>query len=127
MDRIGMIGPGRMGLAMIRHLIKAGFGVTATDINADQLAKAEAEGAKAAASVAAVGAASDFVIVAVGFDLGHAPFAIGLTQIERACSTVGLVPAGLVLEAAGHLFGPTRLSRIALGFGQRSAETRRVG
>ena len=68
MDRVGIIGPGRMGLAMIKHLVKAGFTVTATDINSDQLAKAEAAGARAVATTAEVGAASDYVIVAVGFD-----------------------------------------------------------
>ncbi len=68
MDRIGMIGPGRMGLAMIRHLIGAGYAVTATDINADQLAKAADAGATAAGSVAEVAASSDYAIVAVGFD-----------------------------------------------------------
>lgn len=68
MDRIGMIGPGRMGLAMIKHLVAAGYSVTATDVNADQLAKAEVAGAKAVASVAEVGRASDYAIVAVGFD-----------------------------------------------------------
>ena len=68
MDRIGMIGPGRMGLAMIKHLVGAGFSVTASDIDAGQLAKAEAAGATAAGSVAEVGAATDYAIVAVGFD-----------------------------------------------------------
>ncbi len=68
MDRIGMIGPGRMGLAMVRHLVKAGYPVTATDISAEQLAKAAEAGAAAAGSVAEVAAASDYAIVAVGFD-----------------------------------------------------------
>ncbi|MFN4090859.1 MAG: glutamine amidotransferase-related protein, partial [Alphaproteobacteria bacterium] len=30
------------------------------------------------------------VIVAIGFHLGHAPFAIGLAQVQCACGAVGL-------------------------------------
>ena len=36
-DRIGIIGPGRMGLAMLKHLKKAGFNVTVYDVNEAQL------------------------------------------------------------------------------------------
>ena len=32
-DRVGIVGPGRMGLAMLKHLKKHGFEVTAYDIN----------------------------------------------------------------------------------------------
>ena len=68
MERIGVIGPGRMGLAMVKHLVKAGYSVTATDIDPDRLAKAVDAGAGVAGSVAEVAASSDYAIVAVGFD-----------------------------------------------------------
>ena len=32
-ERIGLIGPGRMGLAMVKHLIKSGYEVTVTEID----------------------------------------------------------------------------------------------
>jgi 3-hydroxyisobutyrate dehydrogenase/2-hydroxy-3-oxopropionate reductase len=67
-ERIGLIGPGRMGLAMVKHLTKAGYAVTATDRDTAQLDKARAAGAAAAPTAAEVGRRSDFVIVAVGFD-----------------------------------------------------------
>ncbi len=67
-ERIGMIGPGRMGLAMLKHLIRGGYQVTVTDLNPDAVKTAEAEGATGAATAAAVGKASDIVIIAVGFD-----------------------------------------------------------
>ena len=35
-DRIGIIGPGRMGLAMLKHLKKARFNVTVYDVNEAQ-------------------------------------------------------------------------------------------
>ena len=37
-DRVGIIGPGRMGLAMLKHLKRHGFEVTAYDVNDEQLA-----------------------------------------------------------------------------------------
>ena len=68
MERIGMIGPGRMGLAMVRHLVAAGYSVTATDIDPDRRAKAADAGATSVGTVAEVAASSDYAIVAVGFD-----------------------------------------------------------
>ena len=67
-ERIGIIGAGRMGLAMIKHLLKAGHAVTACDIDAANLAKARELGAAPAATPAAVGRAASFVILAVGYD-----------------------------------------------------------
>ena len=68
MDRVGIVGPGRMGLAMVRHLVAGGFSVSATDIDPGRLAKAEAEGARPFPSAAALGRSCDYAIVAVGFD-----------------------------------------------------------
>ena len=31
-ERIGLVGPGRMGLAMVRHLVRHGYPVTVTDV-----------------------------------------------------------------------------------------------
>ncbi|MDA0652359.1 MAG: NAD(P)-binding domain-containing protein [Proteobacteria bacterium] len=41
-DRIGLVGPGRMGLAMVRHLVKNGYPVTVTDISPDAIKAAKA-------------------------------------------------------------------------------------
>jgi 3-hydroxyisobutyrate dehydrogenase len=66
--RVGIVGVGRMGLAMLKHLIKQGYQVTACDIDDKQLAKARDAGAAAVATPAEVARAADFVIVAVGYD-----------------------------------------------------------
>ncbi|HEY4075033.1 MAG TPA: NAD(P)-dependent oxidoreductase [Herbaspirillum sp.] len=67
-ERIGVIGAGRMGLPMVKHLVKHGFSVTVMDISQDNVAKAGALGAAAAASPAALGKNVDFVILGVGYD-----------------------------------------------------------
>ena len=51
-ERIGLVGPGRMGYAMLKHMIKQGYPVTVTDINADTVKKAKAAGAKSVKNAA---------------------------------------------------------------------------
>jgi 3-hydroxyisobutyrate dehydrogenase/2-hydroxy-3-oxopropionate reductase len=67
-ERIGLVGPGRMGLAMVRHLVKGGYPISVTDLNAARIKKAEALGAQGAATAAEIAKASKFIIIAVGFD-----------------------------------------------------------
>jgi 3-hydroxyisobutyrate dehydrogenase len=67
-ERVGLIGAGRMGLPMVKHLVKHGFDVTVMDISRDNLAKAGELGATAAATPAALGKNVDFVILGVGYD-----------------------------------------------------------
>ena len=33
-ERVGIVGVGRMGLAMLKHLVKKGYAVTACDLDA---------------------------------------------------------------------------------------------
>lgn len=65
---VGVVGVGRMGLAMLKHMIRNGYETVAYDINAEALKKAEEAGAKPAATPGEVGKLSTFVILAVGFD-----------------------------------------------------------
>jgi 3-hydroxyisobutyrate dehydrogenase-like beta-hydroxyacid dehydrogenase len=66
-DRVGIVGAGRMGHAMLKHLVKHGYSVTACDLSADALAKARAAGAQTADSPAALAKQTDFVILGVGY------------------------------------------------------------
>jgi 3-hydroxyisobutyrate dehydrogenase-like beta-hydroxyacid dehydrogenase len=68
MEKVGVIGVGRMGLAMVKHLIRHGYTVTACDIASANLDKACALGARAAATPADVGGRASFVILGVGYD-----------------------------------------------------------
>jgi 3-hydroxyisobutyrate dehydrogenase len=66
--RIGIVGVGRMGLAMLKHLVKHGYRVTACDLDEAQLAKAREAGAATVKTPAEVARAADFVIIGVGYD-----------------------------------------------------------
>ena len=67
-DRVGIIGPGRMGLAMLKHLKTHGFDVSVYDVNDEQLTKAIEAGGIQTNSPREVGENSDYVIVGVGFE-----------------------------------------------------------
>lgn len=67
-ETIGIIGVGRMGQPMVKHLLNHGYGVVAHDISADNVAKARDMGATIASSPEDVGAQSQFVILGVGYD-----------------------------------------------------------
>jgi 3-hydroxyisobutyrate dehydrogenase len=66
-ERVGIVGIGRMGLAMLKHLVKHGYTVTACDLDGAQLAKAREAGAASAGSPAELAKSSDFVILGVGY------------------------------------------------------------
>jgi 3-hydroxyisobutyrate dehydrogenase-like beta-hydroxyacid dehydrogenase len=67
-SRVGIVGVGRMGLAMLKHLIKHGHPVTACDLDSKQCEAAKAAGADVAASPAELAKQTDFVIIGVGYD-----------------------------------------------------------
>jgi 3-hydroxyisobutyrate dehydrogenase len=67
-EPVGIVGVGRMGLAMLQHLVRHAHQVTACDLDAGQLAKARAAGATTAAAPAALAHAASFVIIGVGYD-----------------------------------------------------------
>jgi 3-hydroxyisobutyrate dehydrogenase len=66
-ERVGIVGVGRMGLAMLKHLVRHGYEVTACDLDGAQLAKAREAGAGNADSPAALARSADFVILGVGY------------------------------------------------------------
>src|SRR5262245_60924539 len=68
LQRVGIVGVGRMGLAMLRHLLKHGYPVAACDIDDKQLAKAREAGATEARTPAELARAADLAIIGVGYD-----------------------------------------------------------
>ncbi len=67
-EHIGIVGAGRMGLAMMKHMIAKGHRVTVCDISEKQVAAAKSAGAGAVAIPAELGRICSFVIIGVGFD-----------------------------------------------------------
>jgi 3-hydroxyisobutyrate dehydrogenase len=67
-EHVGIIGVGRMGLAMAKHLIKHGYSLTACDIDQKNAAQAREIGAQITATPAELGKTATFVILGVGYD-----------------------------------------------------------
>jgi 3-hydroxyisobutyrate dehydrogenase-like beta-hydroxyacid dehydrogenase len=104
--RVGMIGLGKMGFPMVRHLRKAGFEVAAFDISPDARRQAEGVGVKVAESPKAVAAEADFVIVVVGFDSEAEAVVLGADGIAAAARP------GLIVGIASTV-APRTMQKIA--------------
>jgi 3-hydroxyisobutyrate dehydrogenase len=103
---VGMVGLGKMGLPMARHLKKAGFTVAGCDVSAEARKRAEGEGVKVATSPKALAADSDFVIVVVGFDSEAEAVVLGADGI-----VAGARP-GLIVGIASTV-APRTMQKIA--------------
>jgi 3-hydroxyisobutyrate dehydrogenase-like beta-hydroxyacid dehydrogenase len=92
-ETIGIVGAGRMGQAMTRHLIRHGYAVLAQDIEPKAVEAARALGATVAATPAEVGRSCAFVIVAVGYDSEAEAVMLGkdgLLETMKAGSIIGV-------------------------------------
>jgi 3-hydroxyisobutyrate dehydrogenase/2-hydroxy-3-oxopropionate reductase len=67
-EPVGIVGVGRMGLAMLKHLVRNGHPSFACDLDSAQLAKAREAGAETAKTPAQLARAVKFVILGVGYD-----------------------------------------------------------
>jgi 3-hydroxyisobutyrate dehydrogenase len=68
MTDVGVIGAGRMGQPIIGHLARKGFRTQVFDIDAAKRATVEARGAQWVPDLTALAAASDVMLVCVGYD-----------------------------------------------------------
>jgi 3-hydroxyisobutyrate dehydrogenase len=64
----GVLGAGRMGLPIVGHLVRAGFGALVYDPGPDRRDLIEARGGQYAASAAQVAAACSVILVCVGYE-----------------------------------------------------------
>jgi 3-hydroxyisobutyrate dehydrogenase-like beta-hydroxyacid dehydrogenase len=104
--RVGIVGLGKMGFPMARHLRKAGFEVAACDISAAARTQAESAGIRIVASPKALAGESDFVIVVVGFDAEAEAVVLGADGIAAAAWP------GLIVGIASTV-APRTMQRIA--------------
>jgi 3-hydroxyisobutyrate dehydrogenase-like beta-hydroxyacid dehydrogenase len=68
MTDVGVIGAGRMGQPIIGHLVRKGFRTSVYDIDGGKRASIEQRGAQWAADLPALAAASDVMLICVGYD-----------------------------------------------------------
>jgi 3-hydroxyisobutyrate dehydrogenase-like beta-hydroxyacid dehydrogenase len=104
--RVGIIGLGKMGHPMARHLMKAKFEVTAYDIDEHARGQAQRSGIILAANPHAVAQASDFIIVVVGFDQEAEAVLLGRDGIASAAHP------GLIVGIASTV-APSTMGRLA--------------
>src|SRR5262249_50023813 len=90
-ERVGIIGVGRMGLAMAKHLLKRGYTVAACDIDAGNAAKARELGATVVRTPAEVGRAATFVILGVGYDDEVNAVTLGETGVLTTLASGGII------------------------------------
>lgn len=67
MEKIGIVGVGRMGQPMVKHMIRHSYDVTACDISQDNRDKVAAMGARIAGAPKDLGDCT-FIILGVGYD-----------------------------------------------------------
>src|SRR5262245_14844385 len=127
--KVGIIGLGKMGLPMPRHMRQRGFEVTAHDLDAGLCGEAQKLGVTIAPNARAVAAASEFVIVVVGFDSEAEKVVMGTDGIAAAARpglVVGIastVAPRTIQKLAKHLDGSgTVLIDMPLTRGERAAE-----
>jgi 3-hydroxyisobutyrate dehydrogenase-like beta-hydroxyacid dehydrogenase len=90
-ETIGIIGVGRMGQPMVKHLVKRGYDVIAHDISAENIAKVRDMGARIAASPEEIGQQSAFIILGVGYDEEVNAVVLGDKGLLAAMKTGGII------------------------------------
>lgn len=91
---VGIIGLGKMGRPIGRHLAKAGFTVAGYDINPETMAAAAGDGIAGAQTPAEVAASSDLTIVLVGFDSEVATALFGQGGVMAGAEAGSIVAVG---------------------------------
>src|SRR5919106_2176544 len=91
MERIGFIGLGVLGSAIVPHLIEAGYGVAGYDIDPRRLADLTPLGLSSASSPRAVAAASDVVIVCLPSVEALRDVVAGAEGIDKAAGGASIV------------------------------------
>jgi 3-hydroxyisobutyrate dehydrogenase-like beta-hydroxyacid dehydrogenase len=89
--RVGLVGLGKMGLPIGRLLAQRGFPVAGYDVALPALKAAAAAGIQPVNSPKAVAAASDLVIVAVGFDSEVEAVMFGDTGLVAGAADGGVI------------------------------------
>lgn len=103
---VGLLGLGKMGCPMARHIIARGYAVLGYDPSAEACRATAAHGARIAASAQEVAQASDLVIIVVGFDSEVEAVLYGKDGVMEAARP------GLIV-AVGSTIAPRTAVRLA--------------
>jgi 3-hydroxyisobutyrate dehydrogenase-like beta-hydroxyacid dehydrogenase len=101
-ERVGVIGLGKMGQPITRHLVGGGFETSVFDLDAGRVQAAVALGAHGCADPAEVASRSDLVIVVVGFDDEVMEAATGASGLLKGAKP-GMVVAVASTVAVGTM------------------------
>lgn len=105
-ETVGVIGLGKMGGPLARHLVDGGFTVLGHDVAAEAMEAAADNGAASTESPADMAARSDLVIIGVGFD----------SEVERVIFGADGVLAGArpgLVVAVASTIAPSTMKKIA--------------
>jgi len=114
-EKVGIVGVGRMGLAMLKHLVRHGYPVTACDLSQRQREQATAAGATIAATPADLARTANFVIIGVGYD----------EEVEQVVFAADGLLAGLSagsIIAVSSTVAPDMMKRIDQAAGPRDID-----
>src|SRR3954470_23928030 len=109
---VGLLGLGKMGAPMAKHIAAKGYAVVGYDPAAAASAQAAAHGASIARSPREVAEASDVVIIVVGFD----------SEVEQALFSRDGIVAGArrgLIVALGSTVAPRYAKRLAGRLGEK--------
>ncbi len=127
--KVGVIGLGRMGLPMARHLVRAGFSVSGFDLDPERRAALAGVGGVPQPSVGAVAAQSDAVLVMVADDAQVTEAALGAAGIVAAAPRGAVViVSSTVTPSTCRVVAATAAKRgvavldAPVSLGQRAAE-----
>ncbi|MDE0058735.1 MAG: NAD(P)-dependent oxidoreductase [Defluviicoccus sp.] len=126
-ETVGVIGLGKMGGQLARHLAAAGFETLGYDVRAEAMVQAEADGAAATGSPAELATKSDLVIVGVGFDseVEAALFgengAMGSPRPGSTMAVASTVAPATMLKIAERIGGDVAVLDIPMARGEQAA------
>jgi len=88
---VAVIGLGKMGLPMVRHLLGKGFTVIGFDVDKAKIAEAQKAGARGATSPGDAAREADLTFIAVGFDSEAEKAILGADGIAKAAKQGAIV------------------------------------
>src|SRR4051812_2108825 len=105
-QRVGVVGLGKMGLPMASHLQKRGFIVSGYDLDPNRKRESERTGIRLAKSARELASSNDFVIIVVGFDAEVEEVLLGLDGVVAGAHS------GLIVGVASTV-APRTMQRIS--------------